>query len=46
MSKSQHKNFIFNNLEMFKSTYKVNPPQEVSWGALGNQLKIEQIASI
>ena len=45
MSKPQQKNYMFNNLEMFKSTYKVTPPQ-VSWGALGNQLKIEQIASV
>jgi hypothetical protein len=40
------KNYIFNNLEMFKRSYKVTPPQEISWGALGSQLKIEQIASI
>ena len=44
MSRLQQKNCIYNNLEMFKTSYKVTPPQEVSWGALGSQLKIEQNA--
>lgn len=37
---------IFANLEKFKGSYKVIPPQETSWGALGNQLKIEQNTSV
>lgn len=33
---------LYNNLELFKSSYKLEPPQQTSWLALGNRLKIEQ----
>lgn len=41
MSRSPLKrNLGLGNIELVKSTYKLTPPYETSWGALGSQLKI------